>query len=317
MVSSAPKCSKCDFLIPDDAEFCPNCGQATASIVAPSTPESVVCNNCGATVPGDAQFCFSCGRPFSRAPVTEYASTEPPQFPVEPKRPPEVFGFEGGPGMTLQSAGSALTDTSLPLEQTSAGQAAVPIIPSYQPAESAISEDPILPYVEIVSSVKFRSWLLIAGFALAILAAFMPWEIITASFLDEEVAVTPWTENAFYQLAWWTQHPTIDDADVFPVDPVVIILATVGAIVLVLRDIKLKGRTQTLALTMSASVLNLILGLLNWSFVENPPSGVTSEISSDISSEVGPGLVMLIASGLITTTLSIAVNRAKARLREP
>lgn len=84
------KCQYCNIEIPDDAVFCPECGQRqTASTPMPSPtpvaePKSVSkmdgCPVCGTPIENDASFCPECGTPYAQSkPI-------PPTIPARQKK---------------------------------------------------------------------------------------------------------------------------------------------------------------------------------------------------------------------------------------
>jgi tetratricopeptide (TPR) repeat protein len=54
------KCNKCDKEFPDNANFCPNCGEGIAKPIA-------VCQSCQTQNSGNAKFCQNCGAPLKKA----------------------------------------------------------------------------------------------------------------------------------------------------------------------------------------------------------------------------------------------------------
>lgn len=54
------ECPSCKAFVPQDARFCPSCGEAFAEAAAPA-PAAVRCVRCGASVPEGAKFCPGCG----------------------------------------------------------------------------------------------------------------------------------------------------------------------------------------------------------------------------------------------------------------
>jgi len=61
------ECPSCHVTVPEDADYCPNCNKRFKDASGPKTPSSVVkisCSECGAVVPEDAKYCPGCGEPF-------------------------------------------------------------------------------------------------------------------------------------------------------------------------------------------------------------------------------------------------------------
>lgn len=56
--ASSGKCSKCGSELPENAKFCPNCGERV-----PADDDTVICPDCGKRVPR-AKFCSECGHKF-------------------------------------------------------------------------------------------------------------------------------------------------------------------------------------------------------------------------------------------------------------
>lgn len=53
------KCNKCNFDIPTDAKFCPNCGKEIEHLIKTSN----ICAKCHTPLPANALFCPDCGKP--------------------------------------------------------------------------------------------------------------------------------------------------------------------------------------------------------------------------------------------------------------
>ncbi len=62
-------CPKCNFDVPMDAEYCPNCGNRMSVVVNPtnldSTYSGVVCSKCGTKTQNGSEFCPQCGQPLN------------------------------------------------------------------------------------------------------------------------------------------------------------------------------------------------------------------------------------------------------------
>ncbi|MFQ5584209.1 MAG: tetratricopeptide repeat protein [Calditrichia bacterium] len=56
------KCNNCGYELPEDAKFCPNCGETVARI-----EKSKECKNCGTLNTADARFCRNCGTALAKS----------------------------------------------------------------------------------------------------------------------------------------------------------------------------------------------------------------------------------------------------------
>ncbi len=66
-------CKNCNSSLPENAKFCPNCGEAASE-------QTIICKNCNKENPAQAKFCKSCGSALakkSKAPAPK--KTQPPR----------------------------------------------------------------------------------------------------------------------------------------------------------------------------------------------------------------------------------------------
>jgi ribosomal protein L40E len=100
-------CSQCASSLPDDAQFCKNCGQPVyfpqvimknmAATSMNEEPAILGCSHCGAELPDGAQFCLKCGKPVAMPPKKNKSAVEDtpplldPSMP-EPPRPKRKNG---------------------------------------------------------------------------------------------------------------------------------------------------------------------------------------------------------------------------------
>jgi ribosomal protein L40E len=102
-------CSQCAASLPDDAQFCKNCGQPvyfpqvimknTTATSMNEEPAILGCSHCGAELPEGAQFCLKCGKPVAMPPKKNKSSVSvedaPPMLDPslpEPPRPKRKNG---------------------------------------------------------------------------------------------------------------------------------------------------------------------------------------------------------------------------------